>query len=48
MFHVAADPISRGQTGTRSFATDHRGTIYYSNTATIANPIPAALTDFIQ
>ena len=48
MFHVVADPVSRGQTGTRSFATDHRGTIYYSNTASIANPIPAALTDFIQ
>ena len=48
MFHVVGDPVSRGQTGTRSFATDHRGTIYYSNTASIANPIPAALTDFIQ
>ena len=44
----AAIPISRGQTGTRSFASDHRGTIYFSNTATIANPIPAALADFIQ
>ena len=48
MYHVVADPISRGQTGTRSFGSDHRGTIYYSNTASIANPIPAALTDFIQ
>ncbi len=48
MYHVAADPVSRGQTGTRSFGSDHRGTIYYSNTATIANPIPATLTDFIQ
>ena len=48
MYHVVADPVSRGQTGTRSFASDHRGTIYFSNTATIANPIPAALTDFIQ
>ena len=48
MYHVVADPVSRGQTGTRSFASDHRGTIYYSNTATIANPIPATLTDFIQ
>ena len=43
MYHVVADPISRGQTGTRSFASDHRGTIYYSYTAAIANPIPAAL-----
>ena len=48
MYHVVADPVSRGQTGTRSFASDHRGTIYYSNTATIANPIPSTLTDFIQ
>ena len=48
MYYVGADPVSRGQTGTRSFASDHRGTIYFSNTAAIANPIPAALTDFIQ
>ena len=48
MYFVATDPVSRGQTGTRSFGSDHRGTIYYSNTATIANPIPAALTSFIQ
>ena len=48
MYHVVADPVSRGQTGTRSFASDHRATIYYSYTATIANPIPATLTDFIQ
>jgi len=39
MYHVRADPVSRGQTGTRSFGSDHRGTIYYSNTAVIANPI---------
>ena len=48
MYFVQADPVSRGQTGTRSFASDHRGTIYYDNTAAIANPIPAALTTFIQ
>jgi len=48
MYHVVADPIARGQTGTRSFGSDHRGTIYYSNTAAIANPIPSTLTDFIQ
>ena len=48
MYHVIADPVSRGQTGTRSFGSDHRGTIYYSNTAAIANPIPATLTTFIQ
>ena len=48
MYHVAADPVSRGQTGTRSFGSDHRGTIYFGNTAAIANPIPAALTNFLQ
>src|SRR3954469_4887016 len=48
MYFVGTDPVSRGQTGTRSFASDHRGTIYFSNTAAIANPIPAALADFIQ
>ena len=48
MYHVVADPVSRGQTGTRSFASDHRGTIYYNNTAPLPNPIPAAVTTFIQ
>ena len=48
MYHVKADPVSRGQTGTRSFGSDHRGTIYFDNTAAIANPIPAALATFIQ
>src|SRR5215207_6996298 len=28
MYHVIADPVSRGQTGTRSFGSDHSGTIY--------------------
>jgi prepilin-type N-terminal cleavage/methylation domain-containing protein len=48
MYHVAADPLSRGATGGRSFASDHRGTIYYNYTAVLANPIPAALTDVLQ
>jgi type IV pilus assembly protein PilA len=48
MYFVGADPVSRGQTGTRSFGSDHRGTIYFSNTAALANPIPAAVTTFIQ
>ena len=48
MYHVVADPITRGQTGTRSFGSDHRGTIYFNNAAVIANPIPAGLTTFIQ
>jgi type IV pilus assembly protein PilA len=47
MYHVAADPVSRGVTGTRSFASDRRGTIVFSSTATVPNPIPAGL-DFIQ
>ena len=48
MYHVIADPVSRGSTGTRSFGSDHRGTIYFNNTAAIVNPIPAGLTDFLQ
>jgi type IV pilus assembly protein PilA len=48
MYHVAADPVSRGSTGTRSFGSDHRGTIYYNNTAALANPIPPGLTDFLR
>ena len=47
MYHVVADPLGRGVTGTRSFGSDRRGTIYYSSTASIPNPIPAGL-DFIQ
>jgi type IV pilus assembly protein PilA len=47
MYHVAADPVSRGVTGTRSFGSDRSGTIYYSSTAAIPNPIPAGV-DFIQ
>ena len=48
MYHVQADPIVRGQNGTRSFASNQAGTIYFDNTAAIANPIPAGLTTFIQ
>jgi len=47
MYHVAAEPVSRGVTGSRSFGTDRRGTIYYDSTAAIPNPIPAGL-DFLQ
>ena len=47
MYHVAADPVGRGVTGTRSFGSDRRGTIYYSSTVSIPNPIPSGL-DFIQ
>jgi type IV pilus assembly protein PilA len=48
MYHVEALPITPGGTGTRSFASNQAGTIYFNNTAAIANPIPAALDDFIQ
>ena len=47
MYHVAAEPLSRGVTGTRSFGSDRRGTIFFSSTAAIPNPIPSGL-DFIQ
>ncbi|MGH9239091.1 MAG: type IV pilin protein [Vicinamibacterales bacterium] len=47
MFHVAADPLSPGVTGTRSFGSDRRGTIYFSVTVPVLNPIPDGL-DFIQ
>jgi prepilin-type N-terminal cleavage/methylation domain-containing protein len=47
MFHVAADPVSLGVTGTRSFGSDRRGTIYFDITTSVPNPIPAGL-DFIQ
>jgi prepilin-type N-terminal cleavage/methylation domain-containing protein len=48
MYHVAADPVGRGVTGTRSFGSDRRGTIYFSIAAAVPNPIPAGLTDYIQ
>ena len=39
MYWVGASPVSPGQTGTRRFGSDHRGTIYFSNTAALSNPI---------
>jgi type IV pilus assembly protein PilA len=42
-----ADPVTAGGTGTRFFATDTRGTIFYDPAATVANPIPAA-TNVVQ
>ena len=48
MYFVSAVPVASGQTGTRRFASDHRGTIYFDNLAPIANPIPAGLTTFIE
>jgi prepilin-type N-terminal cleavage/methylation domain-containing protein len=46
-YFVGADPVTRGETGSRSFAADRSGTIYYDSTAAIANPIPAG-TDYVQ
>jgi type IV pilus assembly protein PilA len=40
-YHVAADPVTRGSTGQRSFASDNRGTIYQAPLAAVGNPIPA-------
>ena len=37
-----ADPVTPGGTGTRYFATDTRGTLFFSTAAAVANPIPAA------
>jgi hypothetical protein len=41
-FFANADPVTAGGTGTRYFATDTRGTLFYSSSATVANPIPSA------
>ena len=46
-YFVAADPVTRTQTGGRSFAADRRGTVFYDMTASIPNPIPAGAA-FIQ
>ena len=38
-YFVSATPVEPGRTGRRFFATDTRGTIYFSTTGPIANPI---------
>jgi len=44
-FEATADPSTPGSTGTRYFATDTRGTIFYSNTVSFGTAaIPAAAT----
>jgi type IV pilus assembly protein PilA len=44
-YFAGAVPVTLGSTGQRSFATDTRGTIFYSNTGVaIVNPIPVAST----
>jgi len=40
-YFANADPVTPGGTGTRYFATDTRGTLFFSTAATVANPIPA-------
>ena len=38
-YFAKADPVTPGGTGTRYFATDTRGTIFYDLAGSIANPI---------
>src|SRR5262245_59973889 len=40
-YFAKADPVTPGGTGTRYFATDTRGTLFYDTAAAVANPIPA-------
>jgi prepilin-type N-terminal cleavage/methylation domain-containing protein len=42
-FFASAEPITYGKTGTRYFATDTPGTIYFDATNPIANPIPPGM-----
>jgi len=41
-YFANADPVTPGGTGTRYFATDTRGTLFFDTAATITNPIPTA------
>jgi type IV pilus assembly protein PilA len=47
-FYSSAVPITPGSTGTRFFATDTPGTIYYDRAGAIPNPIPAGVTTLQQ
>ena len=47
-YFAAANPVSPGQTGSRYFATESRGTIFQDTAAPIANPVPAATTAIAQ
>ena len=38
-FEATADPVTAGSTGTRYFATDTRGTIFYSNAASFGTAV---------
>jgi hypothetical protein len=42
-YYASAVPVTLGSTGQRAFATDTRGTIFFTNTGVAPiNPIPAA------
>jgi len=44
-YYASATPVTAGGTGTRAFATDTRGTIFFANGGVAPiNPIPAAST----
>jgi hypothetical protein len=47
-YYANADPITPGASGTRFFATDVRGTLFFSMSATVPNPIPAAAMSVVQ
>jgi hypothetical protein len=46
-YWAGADPVTPGGTGTRYFATDTRGTLFFTTAATVANPIPTG-TSVVQ
>jgi type IV pilus assembly protein PilA len=43
-YAATADPLTPGNTGTRYFATDTRGTIFFSNTASVSLTIATTAT----
>jgi len=48
-FYAKAEPVTLNGTGTRSFATDTRGTLFTNNTATApVNPIDATAEKVVQ
>jgi len=47
-YYANADPVSPGSSGTRFFATDVRGTLFFSTAATVPNPIPVAALSVVQ
>ena len=46
-YWAGADPVTAGGTGTRYFATDTRGTLFFATAAAVANPVPAG-TSVVQ